>query len=162
MRRILTIMAMLLLSVGAVVGLSSPAWAGTHMCESFDPTHYCAGSLSLNYTASVNETIGGRNMQFTPDGGKYLGYDTGTLTLTGGTNTCMVADISSGVVEVNKCSGISGVTWALEPINGHDHFINRWFTDHNNFTEFFSGTGNGDAYIVGADGIGYYQAFDIS
>ena len=165
MKRLPILAAAVFLAAGTVLGAAGSASAATHMCETFDPTFYCVGTANLNqYTAAKEVLTGGRAVAINTDGGTYEGFQTATLQLTGGTNTCLVADpLSNGSIVVDPCSGVSGVTWALDVINGHYHFINKYWTEHNHGTNlFFAGDGNGDAYFVAPNNVGDYEAFEVA
>jgi hypothetical protein len=100
------------------------------LCETWGS--FCANTSSFNIGIKVREHTPGRTVGWQNDGGTFCFkgncYVTGVLKFVDQTDRCMVMNPDSSTdlfVEVNKCSDVSGVTWAAGQINGHDVFINR-------------------------------------
>jgi hypothetical protein len=172
MKRFLALLAIPAVLLGlptAALAATAPVNTGQHLKETSGPGYY-AGTGSLGYNATVSEEFGGRLMAFTPTGGTLCDaagdcYPKGVLVFTSGTNTCAAAPNSPNIVQVEACSGGNGVTWAEKVTNGHDRFINIFWTNQDGIFQYLAGAGGGTAKAMftanAAPGNGYLEAFDF-
>ena len=169
-RRILAVLLAAASSLGIVVALAGPASAIAHpMCQAFDNTNLCVSSDDLSNNTPVLERTSTnlRNVQFSLDGGSFCFqgtcWPTGTLVLTGGSNTCIVGG-SLGVTRVNACSGVTGVTWGKQSTpSGAFRFISQHWTNTQNGIQKLTGQNSAGSTInVDSQGCsGCEQAWDI-
>jgi hypothetical protein len=156
-RLIITALAAPVLALGAGVASAAPAFASSPLCEASGS--YCLGGPSLSWGSVVKEGNPGWNMTFNFDGGHdSAGNLTGTLVFTGASNTCAHVSIPGDtLVYTGACSGISGVTWGRNPLNGAFRYKNEKASSNEGVTLYMTGDGDGAQYTVQTAGHGFQR-----
>jgi len=122
----------------ASVGVSAtPAFADTHLCESFSPNN-CADTSNFQLGTIVTETGGnGRDISYT---GNLL--NPGVLRLNGASNRCVDAVQNASTVVVGQCSGVFGdLVQKVDAGGGHAWYVSVGKTRQNGHNEYLTGCG---------------------
>jgi hypothetical protein len=151
--RVVAVMLATLATPAVIFATASPAFAGTHLHETYGAYFVNADNLNL-YTPVVENSTTGRDLTISWDGTTYVdGFHGVEIYFNLDHSKCVAAANNLSDVNIHPCNGGYGVIWGeipLDPAHGVYEFFNREATQATGVNLFLAGRNNKTQYQLNA------------